>query len=262
MAKAEAFTTFIERRDPDSKNFDLAALKAARFVVASESKQTERLDSAKLKGLTGGDSIACEFKFKERFNYRPQFKVWLIANFEINGDPNDDAFWIRVVRIPFPVSFVGREDRGLKERLKRPDNLAGVLAWAVEGAMRWYHAPNGLPVPDVLKEGLQHVRGEQDHVQQWLDEETSQVEGEWTANATAYQSYKLWCEAHGVRPKQNTGLGVVLKQKGYQTGVRQGRGGRWGIRGLRVKGPAHPGPPAQVTSEVGEHQEAFTRVHS
>jgi putative DNA primase/helicase len=167
LARAEAFTTFIERRDPDSKNFDLAALKAARFVVASESRQTERLDSAKLKGLTGGDSMACEFKFKERFNYRPQFKVWLIANFEIDGDPNDDAFWTRVVRIPFPPSFVGREDRGLKERLKRLENLAGMLAWAVEGAKRWYQAPDGLLVPDVLKAGLQQVRGELDHVQHW-----------------------------------------------------------------------------------------------
>jgi putative DNA primase/helicase len=236
LARAEAFTTFIERRDPDSKNFDLAALKAARFVVASESKQTERLDSAKLKGLTGGDSIACEFKFKERFNYRPQFKVWLIANFEINGDPDDDAFWTRVVRIPFPVSFVGREDRGLKERLKRPENLAGVLAWAVEGAIRWYQAPNGLPVPDALKQDLQKVRGELDHVQQWLDEDTTQGMAKWTSNATVYQSYQLWCEAHGVRPKQNTGLGVVLKQKGYQTGVRKERGGPRGIRGLKLKG--------------------------
>jgi putative DNA primase/helicase len=243
LARAEAFTTFIERRDPDCKNFDLAALKAARFVVASESKQTERLDSAKLKGLTGGDSIACEFKFKEWFNYRPQFKVWLIANFEINGDPNDDAFWTRVVRIPFPVSFAGREDRGLKERLKQPDNLAGVLAWAVEGAMRWYQALNGLLVPDVLKESLQHVRGELDHVQQWLDEDTTQGEEEWTSNADAYQSCKAWCEAHGVRPKQNTGLGAVLKEKGYHTRVCKVKGGPWGIRGLKLKGPTNSQRP-------------------
>ena len=143
------------------------------------------------------------------------------------------------MRILFPYSFEGQEDRGLKDRLKQPENLGGVLAWAVEGAMRWYAAPKGLVVPDVLKEGARDVRAELDHVQQWLDEETTQEEDKWTDNASLYQSYENWCKANGVKnPKQSRAFGMTLKAKGYQTGVRardpKTQSLRWGTVGLRL----------------------------
>src|SRR4029453_2189139 len=59
------------------------------------------------------------------------------------------------------IPTLGERIRTLKERLKCPEQLQGVLAWVVEGAIRWYQ--KGLRVPGVLQEHLKEMRREQDH---------------------------------------------------------------------------------------------------
>jgi putative DNA primase/helicase len=88
--------------------------------------------------VTGGDAIYCAFKGKTHFQYRPQFKLVLVSNRDVQAAVDDTAFWQRVIRIEFPHTFAGREDKSLKARLQSPEVLAGVLAWCVEGAKRFY----------------------------------------------------------------------------------------------------------------------------
>ncbi len=208
------FRTFTARRDNDSSNFDLAPLRPARLLVASESSRYDQLNTARVKLLTGGNDVRCCFKHRDHFEYRPQYKIWLVSNHDIQADPDDDAAWGRIIRIAFPHSFLGQEDRTLKERLKRPENLRGVLAWAVEGAKQWY-ASGGLQVPAVLQSALETVRAEQDTVQQWLDLCTERVDGGFEAHKTLYGLYKDWCKDNGETPCGGTEFGRVLTTKGY-----------------------------------------------
>ncbi len=125
--------SFTAKREADAQNFDLAELKSARLVIASESNRYQSLNPAKIKQITGGNDIRAAFKHRDMFSYRPQFKVWLVSNHEVNGDPDDDALWGRMQVLTFPRSHLGEEDTELKQRLRRPGNLQGVLRWAVEG---------------------------------------------------------------------------------------------------------------------------------
>jgi putative DNA primase/helicase len=127
------FNSFTAKREADAQNFDLAELKSARLVVATESNRYQSLNPAKIKQITGGNDIRAAFKHRDMFSYRPQFKVWLVSNHEVNGDPDDDALWGRVQVLTFPRSHLGEEDLELKQRLRTPGNLQGVLRWAVEG---------------------------------------------------------------------------------------------------------------------------------
>jgi putative DNA primase/helicase len=113
----------------DGPRNDIAALAGRRFVSAQEGKEGCRLDEALIKSLTGGDLITARFLNKEFFTFRPTFKIWLATNHrpEIRG--SDIGIWSRPKLIPFTVSFAGREDRGLKNRLLDPIQLAGVLRW-------------------------------------------------------------------------------------------------------------------------------------
>jgi len=214
LAKEVSFGIFTVNQRPDDQNFALAPLHQARMVFASESNRYERFNEAKIKRLTGGNDIYCAFKRRDFFTYRPQFKIWLSSNHPVNADPDDDAVWSRIQVIPFPHSFAGQEDRTLKSRLKSPESLRGVLAWAVAGAVRWYQAGH-LPRNAVVEVTTQSQRERLDNVQAWLDERVALNSDSRVEFATVWADYSDWCKLNGVRPRHKQGLSEVLRKKGF-----------------------------------------------
>ena len=215
------FAVFTAKREGGDQGFDLAPLRPARLVFASESNTVESLNAGKVKRLTGGNYITCSFKHKDQFSYRPFFKLWLSSNHPIRADVDDDAAWGRVRVIEFPNGHLGSEDKSIKAAMKSPDNLPGVLRWAVEGARRWYARPNGLTTPERVAKATQKARDDQDFVQSWIDECATPEPGSWAPNHLIYQSYQNWCKENGVSPKAQRGLSLALAAKGYPTGVQQ-----------------------------------------
>lgn len=225
------FTTFTRDRDNDASNFDLAPLKPARLVFASESERHQRINAAKVKALTGGNKIQCCFKHKDHFSYRPQYKIWLTSNHPPNADVEDDAIWGRLRVLVFPHSHLGKEDKGLKQRMRERSSLEGVLAWAVRGAGLWYaDRDSGLETPGHVVEETARVRVELDTVGQWVEEclrrlypedderapEDARVTdpGEYhIPNSDLYKNYANWCEENGVAKKQKGGLTRALNRK-------------------------------------------------
>lgn len=230
------FTTFTATRDHDTQNFDLAPLKPARLIFASESNKYQTLNSAKIKSLTGGDEVRCAFKHRDHFEYKPQYKVWLLSNQSVNADVDDDAVWGRVRVINFPNSFLGQEDKSLKWRMRTEKTLEGVLAWAVAGAIRWHASQYGLIAPDSVKAETQKHRLDLDYVAQWLDECCQIHPTHFEPNHRIYQSYKDWCTDNGITPKQQRGLTLSLKGKGFLVNELRWMNGKAmrGVVGLHV----------------------------
>lgn len=238
ISKMVDFNSFTAKRDGDTSNFDLAPLKPSRMIFASESTKGQALNPAKIKQLTGGDHVSCCFKHKDFFTYRPQFKVWMLSNHPVNGDPEDDALWGRVRVIEFPNSFLGKEDKTLKARLKEPAALEGVLSWAVEGAREWYALGcEGLTTPDSVKASTAQHRADLDYVQQWLDECTSASQDSWEANERIIASYTAWCEANNAHAKGPKALAQSLQAKGFATGTQKWCEGKnkKGVRGISLE---------------------------
>jgi putative DNA primase/helicase len=210
LATEADFETFTASRTGDTQNFDLAPLKPCRFVAASESNRYRSLNAAKIKTLTGGNYVYCAFKRREHFNYRPQFKIWLSSNHPINLDVTDDAAWSRVRVIPFPVSFLDREDKELKARLAQPENLAGVLRWAVSGAKDWFKADRGLTAPQEVRDITEDQRRQLDYIGQFLDECTRENPGGWVLYKALRSKYLDWCKEAGIKPMQANIFGREL----------------------------------------------------
>jgi putative DNA primase/helicase len=234
LAEAIPFDLLTAPRDVDTQNFRLAPLRGTRFVTASESNPYERFNEAKLKSLTGGDSIQCAFKHHDSFTYRPRFKIWLSSNQPVNVDPDDTAAWSRLRVIEFPTSHLGEENKGLKEAMRSREVLEGVLAWAIQGAIRWYALGDaGLPPLKSGEEIKTSHRSDLDKVQAWLDERCESVAGTFVANATLYQDYKSWCEANGVEAKKQKGFSQSLLHRGFAAG--RGTTGSRGYVGIKIK---------------------------
>jgi putative DNA primase/helicase len=221
LAAGVRFDMLTKDRSGDTNSADLATLRPCRFVTASESSRFSGLNPAVIKSLTGGDRIYCALKFRDHFDYRPRFKIWLTSNWPVNTDVDDDAAWSRVRVIEFPNGHLGTEDKTLKQRMRSPENLRGVLAWAVEGARQWYGRSNGLQAPAAVMLATEKHRAELDTVQQFTEECIERREGVLLTNAQLYAAYEDWCRENGVTPRKQKSLTQSLTAKGYSYGVRR-----------------------------------------
>ncbi len=219
LAVETDFQTFTAKREGGDQGFDLAPLRPARLVFASESNTTETLNAGKVKRLTGGNHIYCAHKHKDPFSYRPLFKVWLSSNHPVRADVDDDAAWGRVRVITFPNGHLGDEDKARKTEMRTSSNLIGVLRWAVDGAIAWYASEKGLVTPERVASSTQKARDDQDFVQSWIDECATPEPGSWAPNHLVFQSYQNWCRENGVVAKSQRGLALSLSAKGFPIGI-------------------------------------------
>ncbi len=227
------FNSFTARRDADSQNFDLASLKTTRFLVASESNRFQSLNPAKVKQITGGNWIRCAFKHKDMFEYRPQFKVWLTSNHPVNADADDDALWGRVQVFNFPHSYIGQEDTTLKTHLKSPENLEGVLRWAIDGAMLWYKDVRLTP-PQAIIDATQQQRDSQDYIKLWLADCCAlENEQDFTPSVALMTSYQAWCKESNVKAERVQDFSGSLTRRFHCIPCKKDRNTR-GYKGIRL----------------------------
>lgn len=237
LGVSKDFNTFTRKREGNEQNFDLAPLRSMRLVCASESNKYQSLNPAKIKSLTGRDPVDCAHKYGKPFNYLPQFKVWMFSNHPVNADVDDDALWGRVQVFEFPISYFGREDTTLKDRLQEAKHLEGVLAWAVEGAKLWYKEGLGA-VPPKVEEWTQNQRNEQDHLKICLEDNGLFREAAFTSYADLRALYKKHCEENGVREIRPQDFTEALVKRFGLKAHRQGVDRIRGYLGYYIKKPS------------------------
>ena len=117
----------------------LAALENIRLVVASESGEGRKFNEAKIKLLTGGDTITARRLHQAPITYQPAFKVIIQTNYIPDvSNVNDKGITRRMLIAPFRQGFT-EEQRNLKlkEELAKPTNRNAVLRWCVDGCLMW-----------------------------------------------------------------------------------------------------------------------------
>ncbi len=81
MAIIRTYTEVVSQRSAQDASGDLARLHGARLVQASEAPGGRPLDTVILKQLTGGDTVTARHLYEREFELKPQFKMWLRANY-------------------------------------------------------------------------------------------------------------------------------------------------------------------------------------
>ena len=202
--------TFMKSKNSEDNQRKAATLAGPRFVCTSEVDEEHRLNEQLIKDITGGDTLEGRRLYQEAFTFKPQFKPWMYGNHKPEIRGTDDAIWSRVRLVPFEVSFKGREDLELADKLEA--ELSGIFNWAIQGCLDWQR--HGLQPPAKVQAATQAYRDEMDVFGPFIAECcVIHRNAEVRANEL-WNAYKAWCAENGVKEQSQHKLGKYLNAKG------------------------------------------------
>ena len=195
---------------------EIARLKGKRFCVVEEIKSGDKLDEQLVKQFTSGiGKMVARFLYANSFEFEVRCKIWMATNYEPVIRGTDKGIWRRIVKIPVPTDFDGREDKDLREKLlaEKPQ----ILNWLLEG-YRLYEE-EGLEQPAAIKAATAEYKKEMDIVQQWIDE-YCEVDKQYFERANLlYDNFRSFCQRRDQRTNQTAfGRNLGRKFKKYNSG--------------------------------------------
>jgi len=225
VAPMDMFMATMGERHPT----DMAGLRGARLVTATETEQGRRWAESKLKTLTGGDKITARFMRQDFFEFIPQFKLIIAGNHKPAIRNVDEAMRRRLHLIPFTVTIPpSQRDQKLPEKLLAERD--GILAWAVDGCREWQRI--GLKPPAAVAAATEEYFEAEDSLGRWLDEKCERGPNLTETSAALFAAWKVWAEANGEFIASVKWLSENLVSRGFEK--RRDHRAR-GFRGLRLR---------------------------
>jgi putative DNA primase/helicase len=225
-----------------SSNTDLyhwAELRGKRMVWVDELPESERLKENAVKKLTGSSEISARSPGEKPFTFNAQAKLWITTNHR--PTINDEAMWRRIRAIPWS-HVPEKPNPGLKEFLFDPNGgLPGVLAWAVEGAIKYLNssANDALGWCTAVAEASSKYRENEDRIGLFLNEQVKDNVGASLLIKEIYVSYRRWCEDRGERPLAQTKFQRKLQDRGLTV---EGQGSKAEIKNMSMVPQSAPIP--------------------
>ncbi len=232
-ASTAAMTTFTASGS-DAHPTELARLKGARLVTASETEKGHAWAEAKIKALTGGDRIAARFMKQDFFEFIPQFKLIVVGNHKPTLTNVDDAMKRRINIIPFIRKPVN-PDRQLEQKLMAEWPM--ILRWMIDGCLDWQK--NGLVRPDSVIASTQAYFEDQDLLGQWLNDNCdAEPDNPHKSDTVAalFAAWSAYATAAGETPGSKKAFNEAMQSRGFHP-ARGGKGVRL-FRGVRLIIPA------------------------
>ena len=196
--------TFTQTRG-DRHPTDLAGLTGARLVTASETEEGRPWTEAKLKAVTGEDTIKVRFMHKDFFKEKPTWKLLIVGNHlpELRNADTSMSSRFRVVPFTHPPA---RPNLHLRKTLLAEAD--GILEWIIEGAQLWYK--EGLRTAAVIEATTNAYIAEANLMKRWLNEYAERDPDLSTRAKTLFESWTAWCTDNKHNPGNTTRFGRKL----------------------------------------------------
>ena len=212
---------------------ELAMLKGARLVTASETEEGRAWAEARIKALTGGDPITARFMRENFFTYQPHFKLLFAGNHQPKLNNVDAAMRRRFNMLPF-IHKPDEPDHMLEEKLR--EEAPRILAWALRGCLDWQR--EGLARPAEVIAATDNYFEKQDLISQWL-EDNCRVEKSnqslFTSSANLFKDWSGYALAAGEKPGAKNSFSENLDRLGLvQYRLPASLGKHRGFKGIEL----------------------------
>jgi len=222
-ATTAAMDTFTASSRSGQIPADLAMLRGARLVTASETSEGKKWDQQRVAQVTGGDPITARFMRENFFTYKPQFTLIIVGNHKPTLTSVDDAMRRRFNIIPFLIR-PERPDRHLEEKLV--DEWPAILRWAIDGCLDWQE--RGLVRPPVVTEATSEYFDEQNTLAQWLEQDCEVDFKNWhlaDLSSALFASWSSYCRANGEDAGTSKTFKPAMEKHGFR--FKKTAEGRW-----------------------------------
>jgi putative DNA primase/helicase len=208
-AAMDTFTSSSSDKHPT----DLAMLRGARLVTASETEAGKPWAESRIKQLTGGDTISARFMRQDFFEYIPAFKLMVVGNHTPDLQNVDEAAKRRFNILPF-ILTPAAPDKELEEKLFR--EAGAILQWMIVGCRDWQD--HGLIRPESVKAATKDYFMDQDLVGQWIEDECDVKPGHskhWDRSADLFAAWTAFCIKAGESPGSKKAFGSAMRKRGF-----------------------------------------------
>ncbi|AKR48184.1 phage/plasmid primase, P4 family [Acetobacter pasteurianus] len=217
----------------DRHSTDLAMLRGARLVTASETEEGRAWAESRIKQMTGGDPITARFMRQDNFTFQPQFKLTIVGNHKPVLKNVDEAARRRFNIVPF-IHKPKSPDKDLESKLQ--EEWPGIMHWMIQGCLEWQR--EGMPRPAVVKEATAEYFEAQDTFGQWLAERCILDPSLETKPNMLLKDFQEWCRNNGEPESDNKRMRGMLEKT---EGVRYHRHKKLGqsVRGIGLRPHLH-----------------------
>ncbi|MDC1095507.1 phage/plasmid primase, P4 family [Planktomarina temperata] len=196
---------------------DLVDLIGARLITVSETEEGQSLAEAKIKQMTGGDTLKGRPLYGTYIQFNIIGKLWLATNSLPQINNTDHGIWRRIKAIPFNRTFTAKEqDKHLSDKLM--EELPGILNWAIQGCLGWQK--DELQTPQIIEDQVAEYKSAMDSISQFIQDECELGKEHSYAASKFFQAYRDWCAGAGRKPQSTTAFKHALEKL---TGVYQHR---------------------------------------
>ncbi len=228
---------------------ELTTLQGLRLGFLEELPEGRRLDVVRLKTVFGTEQVTARRIRRDNETFDATHSIFVTSNYRPEVPEVDHGTWRRLLLVEFPYTFSTKPDLslgqlqadpGLRARMKHAKGAraAAVLAWLVEGAVRWYAADRQFPAPPVeVAEATREWRASSDVVNSFADDALRFEPDGFTSTRELYQRFVTFLAARGRHEWSETLFAGRFESHDVARGLRKERrrvdgkqvSGWWGV---------------------------------
>jgi len=178
---------------------DIAALVGKRLVTLNETKPNMKLQTARVKQMTGDQTLQARRMYQDYFEFHTTHKMIVVTQNKPRITETTDAIWDRVKLVSWDYRITDKEqDLYLLDKLR--SEWSGILNWLIEGCLKWQKAGGKLIAPTCIETATENYRQESDILGNFVDEMVLlDMPAESTIRRSAlYESYTVWAKENDI----------------------------------------------------------------
>jgi len=178
---------------------ELMPLIGARLAVLSETDEKEKLNSKRIKSLTGSDTISARALYKDQINFVPHCKIMMLTNVKPEFDATDLALIDRLNFIPFPARFEKTKANTEYIDSLTTEYLDQFFTLFCEGAQKWF-SEGEMMDSKICIDGKIKYKEENDTFRDFINMNVVEHKGQNLPCKDLFNAYKSYCLENDIRP--------------------------------------------------------------